>query len=64
MRPTERVRVRHDHSPDGQWLVPGVVLMPGYQGTQQNLRWLAPRLASWGFKNTPLVTRWQDTCPF
>ncbi|WP_079053902.1 discoidin domain-containing protein [Streptomyces graminilatus] len=28
---------------------PGVVLMPGYQGTQQNLRWLAPRLASWGF---------------
>ncbi|EFL32191.1 glycoside hydrolase family 18 [Streptomyces viridochromogenes DSM 40736] len=28
---------------------PGVVLMPGYQGTQQNLQWLAPRLASWGF---------------
>lgn len=28
---------------------PGVVLMPGYQGTQQNLEWLAPRLASWGF---------------
>lgn len=28
---------------------PGVVLMPGYQGTQENLRWLAPRLASWGF---------------
>ncbi|WP_413804896.1 triacylglycerol lipase [Streptomyces sp. OE57] len=28
---------------------PSVVLMPGYQGTQQNLRWLAPRLASWGF---------------
>ena len=23
--------------------------MPGYQGTQQNLSWLAPRLASWGF---------------
>ncbi|MFD5751324.1 triacylglycerol lipase [Streptomyces sp. NPDC127033] len=28
---------------------PGIVLMPGYQGTQQNLQWLAPRLASWGF---------------
>ena len=28
---------------------PGVVLMPGYRGTQQNLQWLAPRLASWGF---------------
>ncbi|MEV2211719.1 discoidin domain-containing protein [Streptomyces sp. NPDC050997] len=28
---------------------PGVVLMPGYYGTQQNLQWLAPRLASWGF---------------
>lgn len=28
---------------------PSVVLMPGYQGTQQNLQWLAPRLASWGF---------------
>ncbi|CAM5667174.1 hypothetical protein SAFG77S_11949 [Streptomyces afghaniensis] len=28
---------------------PGVVLMPGYQGAQENLRWLAPRLASWGF---------------
>jgi dienelactone hydrolase len=28
---------------------PGIVLMPGYQGTQSNLSWLAPRLASWGF---------------
>ncbi|WP_379535701.1 poly(ethylene terephthalate) hydrolase family protein [Nonomuraea purpurea] len=28
---------------------PGVILMPGYQGTQQNLSWLGPRLASWGF---------------
>ncbi|MEU7856266.1 discoidin domain-containing protein [Nonomuraea sp. NPDC049141] len=28
---------------------PGIVLMPGYQGTQQNLSWLGPRLASWGF---------------
>lgn len=28
---------------------PGVVLMPGYQGTQQNLQWMGPRLASWGF---------------
>lgn len=28
---------------------PAVVLMPGYQGTQQNLQWVAPRLASWGF---------------
>ncbi|MFI6740642.1 discoidin domain-containing protein [Nonomuraea sp. NPDC050451] len=28
---------------------PGIVLMPGYQGTQQNLGWLGPRLASWGF---------------
>lgn len=32
---------------DGSY--PGIVLMPGYQGTQQNLQWLAPRLASWGF---------------
>lgn len=28
---------------------PGVILMPGYQGTQQNLQWMGPRLASWGF---------------
>lgn len=28
---------------------PGVVLMPGWQGNQGNLAWLAPRLASWGF---------------
>ncbi|MEV6160120.1 discoidin domain-containing protein [Nonomuraea sp. NPDC052129] len=28
---------------------PGIVLMPGYQGTQANLSWLGPRLASWGF---------------
>jgi len=28
---------------------PAVVLMPGGGGTQQNLQWLAPRLASWGF---------------
>ncbi|ANS70516.1 secreted protein [Streptomyces lincolnensis] len=35
--------------PTSRGSYPGVVLMPGYQGTQQNLRWLAPRLASWGF---------------
>lgn len=35
--------------PTGSGSYPGVVLMPGYQGTQQNLQWLAPRLASWGF---------------
>jgi dienelactone hydrolase len=27
----------------------GIVTMPGYQGTQQNLSWLGPRLASNGF---------------
>ncbi|GAA2399347.1 hypothetical protein GCM10010191_02850 [Actinomadura vinacea] len=36
---------------------PGVVLMPGYQGTQQNLQWLAPRLASWGFVVINVGTR-------
>lgn len=35
--------------PTARGSYPSVVLMPGYQGTQQNLRWLAPRLASWGF---------------
>ncbi len=28
---------------------PAVVLMPGGGGTQQNLQWMAPRVASWGF---------------
>lgn len=43
--------------PTGSGSYPGVVLMPGYQGTQQNLRWLAPRLASWGFVVVNVGTR-------
>ncbi|MEV4019348.1 discoidin domain-containing protein [Nonomuraea angiospora] len=35
--------------PTASGAYPGIVLMPGYQGTQQNLSWLGPRLASWGF---------------